>query len=74
METKNIVATLYLKNGKAVKSTKDFTQLEQDVYELCQMYNDSGIDKLVVLDLSTNDDEHEKNINTIICRIWRYFG
>ena len=65
METKNIVATLYLKNGKAVKSTKDFTQLEQDVYELCQMYNDSGIDKLVVLDLSTNDDEHEKNINTI---------
>ena len=65
METKNIVATLYLKNGKAVTSTKNFTELEVDVYELCQMYNDSGIDKLVVLDLSTNDDEHEKNINTI---------
>ena len=31
METKNIVATLYLKNGKAVKSTKDFTEIE-DVY------------------------------------------
>ena len=65
METKNIVATLYLKNGKAVKSTTDFTELEQDVYELCQMYNDSGVDKIVVLDLSTDDDEHEKNINTI---------
>ena len=26
------------------------------------MYNDSGIDKIVILDLSTNDDEHEKNI------------
>ena len=65
METKNIVATLYLKDGKAVKSTKDFTELEQDVYELCQMYNDSGVDKIVVLDLSTDDDEHEKNINTI---------
>ena len=65
METKNIVATLYLKNGKAVKSTTDFTELEVDVYELCQMYNDSGIDKIVILDLSTDDDEHEKNINTI---------
>ncbi len=64
METKNIVATLYLKNGKAVKSTKDFTEIE-DVYQLCQMYNDSGIDKIVILDLSTSDDEHEKNINTI---------
>jgi len=64
METKNIVATLYLKDGKAVKSTKDFTEIE-DVYQLCQMYNDSGIDKIVILDLSTDDDEHEKNINTI---------
>ncbi len=64
METKNIVATLYLKDGKAVKSTTDFTEIE-DVYQLCQMYNDSGIDKIVILDLSTNDDEHEKNINTI---------
>lgn len=64
METKNIVATLYLKNGKAVKSTTDFTEIE-DVYQLCQMYNDSGIDKIMILDLSTDDDEHEKNINTI---------
>ncbi len=64
MDTKNIVATLYLKDGKAVKSTKDFTVIE-DVYQLCQMYNDSGIDKIVILDLSTSDDEHEKNINTI---------
>ena len=64
METKNIVATLYLKDGKAVKSTKNFTEIE-DVYQLCQMYNDSGIDKIVILDLSTSDDEHEKNINTI---------
>ena len=64
METKNIVATIYLKNGKAVKSTTDFTEIE-DVYQLCQMYNDSGIDKILILDLSTSDDEHEKNINTI---------
>lgn len=64
MEFKNIVATLYLKNGKAVKSTTDFTVVG-DVYELCQLYNDSGVDKIIIFDLSTEDEEHEKNINTI---------
>ena len=64
MEFKNIVATLYLKNGKAVKFTTDFTVVG-DVYELCQLYNDSGVDKIIIFDLSTEDEEHEKNINTI---------
>ncbi len=61
---KNIVATLYLKNGQAVKSSTDFTVIG-DVYSLCQLYNDSGIDKIIIFDLSTDDDEHEKNIHTI---------
>lgn len=64
MEQKNIVATLYLKNGKAVRSFDDFTEIE-NVYDLCGLYNDSGIDKIIAFDLSTDDDEHEKNINTI---------
>lgn len=64
MEQKNIVATLYLKNGKAVKSFTDFSEID-DVYHLCQRYNDSGIDKIIVFDLSTDDDEHETNIQTI---------
>lgn len=64
METKNIVATIYLKDGKAVRSLDDFTEIE-DVYALCQLYNDSGIDKILIFDLSTSDEEHEKNINTI---------
>lgn len=64
MEQKNIVATVYLKEGKAVKSKTDFTEV-LDVYELCQLYNDSGIDKIIVFDLSTDDDEHELNIHTI---------
>lgn len=64
MEQKNIVATLYLKKGRAVRSFDDFTEIE-DVYDLCRLYNDSGIDKIVIFDLSTDDDEHEKNINTI---------
>lgn len=64
MEQKNIVATVYLKNGKAVKSKTDFTEI-LDIYELCQLYNDSGIDKIIIFDLSTDDDEHELNIHTI---------
>ena len=64
MEQKNIVATLYLKNGKAVRSRTDMTEID-NVYQLCQLYNDSGIDKIIIFDLSTDDDEHEKNIHTI---------
>ena len=64
MEQKNIVATIYLKDGKSVRSMTDFTPID-DVYQLCQLYNDSGIDKIMIFDLSTNDEEHEKNIQTI---------
>ena len=65
MEQKNIVATIYLKDGRAVKSMKDFTPVDFDIYELCRLYNDSGVDKIMIFDLSTDDDEHEKNIATI---------
>jgi phosphoribosyl-ATP pyrophosphohydrolase/phosphoribosyl-AMP cyclohydrolase len=64
MEQKNIVATIYLKNGTAVKSPADQTQTA-NVYDLCRLYNDSGIDKIIVFDLSDDDTEHEKNLSTI---------
>ena len=64
MEQKNIVAVIYLKNGNAVKSFTDFTPVD-DIYKRCQLYNDSGIDKLMIFDLSTDDEKKEKNINTI---------
>ncbi len=64
MEQKNIVATIYLKNGKAVKSREDFTPYD-DFIALAKLYNDSGIDKILILDLSTDDEEHELHINMI---------
>lgn len=64
MEHKNIVATIYLKNGQAVKGLEDFEPLD-DVIHLARLYNDSGIDKIIILDLSDDDEEHEKNIHTI---------
>ncbi len=64
MEHKNIVATIYIKDGMAVSSP---TELEPkiDVLVLAQLYNDSGIDKIICYDLSTDDEEHEKNILAI---------
>lgn len=63
-EYKNLVATLYLKNGKAVKSIDNLEEIE-DTRSLVKLYNDSGIDKILVYDLSTEDEEHELNIHTI---------
>lgn len=49
MKQKNIVATLYLKDGHAVRSMTDFTPVDANVYRLCQLYNDSGVDKIIIL-------------------------
>ncbi|MBQ8279430.1 MAG: bifunctional phosphoribosyl-AMP cyclohydrolase/phosphoribosyl-ATP diphosphatase HisIE [Roseburia sp.] len=65
MEDKNIVATIYLKDTKAVASLTDHTVTYDDVIELAKLYNDSGIDKIIIFDLSVDDDEHERNINAI---------
>ncbi len=64
MEQKNIVATIYLKNGQAVRGIDNFEPVG-DVLNLARLYNDSGIDKIIVFDLSVDDDEHDKNIHTI---------
>ena len=64
MNHKNIVATIYLKDGKAVKSPYSMETV-LDLATLSKLYNDSGIDKILILDLSTDDEEHEKNIHTI---------
>lgn len=64
MEHKNIVATIYLKDGKAVQGRED-TGEGRDILKLAKMYNDTGIDKLFCVDLSNDDEEHEKNILAI---------
>ncbi len=65
MEHKNIVATIYLKDGMAVASPKADSSTARDVLELAKLYNDSGIDKIICYDLSDDDEEHEKNILAI---------
>lgn len=64
MDKKILVATLYLKDGRPVRSRQDTTPLGE-LRTFAKMYNDSGIDKIFVFDLSDDDDEHEKNILAI---------
>ncbi|MBQ7677657.1 MAG: bifunctional phosphoribosyl-AMP cyclohydrolase/phosphoribosyl-ATP diphosphatase HisIE [Lachnospiraceae bacterium] len=64
MEQKNIVATIYIKDGMAVKSPTELSA-RKDILELANRYNDSGIDKIICFDLSEDDEEHEKNILAI---------
>lgn len=65
MEQKNIVSVIYLKNGNAVRGINDFTIVYENVIELAKLYNDSGIDKIMIFDLSADDEEHERNIHVI---------
>ena len=64
MEQKILAATLYLKNGVPVKGSDDLTPAG-DLNFLAKSYNDGGIDKIFVFDLSSADEEHEKNLHTI---------
>ena len=64
MEHKNFVATIYIKDGMAVKDGQHLED-KMDVLELAKMYDDSGVDKIICYDLSTDDDEHEKNVLAI---------
>ena len=61
MEHKNIVATIYIKNGKAVKSPDDLSD-PRDVMQLANGYNDSGVDKIFLIDLSDDEAEHMTNM------------
>ena len=64
MEHKNIVATMYIKDGAALLDPSD-PESSMDALELAHTYDDTGIDKIICFDLSDSDDEHEKNILTI---------
>ena len=64
MENKNIVGTIYIKNGRAVSSREDLENT-YDILEVARLYNDSGVDKIFCVDLSDTEDEHEKNILAI---------
>ena len=64
MERKNLFATLYLKDGEAVLNQQNH-QTIGSAEEIVKLYNDSGIDKIIIFDLSENKEEHILNIHKI---------
>lgn len=61
---KRLMATMYLKNGVAIKGKDDDTPLGR-AEELARIYNDSGIDKLMLWDLSETKEEHDNTLKVI---------
>lgn len=68
MDYKQFVASIYLKDKKAVKSFTDNTVIATDPVELAFSYGENDVDAIIVFDLSYNDDTHEEAL-TIIKRI-----
>lgn len=64
MNAKSIAAMIYLKNGRSVKGFDDLSPAGE-IFEKARTYNDCGFDKIFIFDLSDDDDEHEKNVQTI---------
>ena len=64
MQHKKLIASIYIKDGEAVDGLRAQNRIA-DVEALVKRYNDSGIDKLLIFDLSEDEQEHEKNILAI---------
>lgn len=64
MEKKRLMATMYLKNGCAIRGKDDDTVLGP-ANELARLYNDSGIDKIMLWDLSETKEEHNNTLKVI---------
>ncbi len=69
---KKLIASIYLKDQKAVKSLDDLSVICDDPRSLAEKYSDSGVDEIIVFDLSEagNDTQHDKALDTIkdICK------
>ena len=64
MRQKSLIATIYLKHGKAVTNAEDLSPVG-NLFDLVRGYNDNGIDKIYVFDLSKDEEEHEINLHTL---------
>ncbi|MDD3414314.1 MAG: bifunctional phosphoribosyl-AMP cyclohydrolase/phosphoribosyl-ATP diphosphatase HisIE [Lachnospiraceae bacterium] len=65
MNYKKLVSCIYIRNGKAVKSLKEDTILEESPLELAIKYSNFGADEIIVFDFSNTDVEHEESLSII---------
>ncbi len=64
IEQKDIITTMFLKDGILVRGFDDPTPAG-DLESLIRTFNDNGLDKIILYDLSDDEAEHKKNIQTI---------
>lgn len=65
MKEYKLVQEIILKNGKPYTKGGEEITFEKNVAELAVFYSNFGADMLLVWDISQNDEEHEKNIDTV---------
>lgn len=69
---KKLIPCIFIARGMAVKWFDNYEVLSEDVVALAEKYSQSGADELLVLDLSSCDEEHElaidlmKKINRVV--------
>lgn len=68
MNYKQFVGSIYLKDKKAVKSFVDNTVISAEPVELAQFYAESGVDIILIFDMSYNETMHDEAL-TVIKRI-----
>ena len=70
--TKKFIASIYLKDQKAVSSLTDMSVISDNPNDLAEKYSDQGFDEIIVFDLSPLGDDaaHDKALDTIkdICK------
>lgn len=63
MSYKRLTPCIFIANGKGVRWFDDKEVVADDVIALAKHYNDNGADELLVIDLSSEDEEHEESID-----------
>ena len=61
---KDLTAIVFLKDGVLVRGFRDDTSVGE-LKETIRSFQDNGLDKIILFDLSDDDAEHEKNLHTI---------
>lgn len=65
IDYKQIVPCIYLKDGMPVKDFADDTELSESAVDIALSYSNLGADAVVIFDLSSDDQSHEKNLSVI---------
>ena len=62
MNYKKLIPCIYLEKGNAVQGLRNNTIISMNPVELALHYSENGADELMVMDLSTQDAEHEEHL------------